>query len=881
MTSLRVLVSRVLDFLVSHRRERRLDEEITTHLDLLTDEYLAKGLSPAEARQAARRAFGGVDQMKEAYRDQRGLPVLDVLGQDTRFAIRLMRRNAGFTVTAVLVLGLGIGVNNMLFTMLNASTLRGLPLPQSSRVLFVSSLDDRGRDRGLSFLDYRDLSASVQRLGPLAAFRTAPMILAGDGRAADRLDGVFTTASAFEIAGAGSLAGRLFTAADESPAAAPVVLLSESMWIMRYGGNPAVVGQHVTIDAQPATVIGVIPDRSGVPVTATIWRPLAQVRELDEPRDARTLQVLGRVSAGAGIDEAIAEIAGIGDRLAAAQGPANRKTRLRAVPINNRFLGNPRDTVWVAFMATGFIVLLISAANVANLMVDRSLQRTRELSIRAAVGGTAARLVRQLLAEGVTLAAAGAAVGLLVSVAGVRAFRTLIPADALPYWMDYSIDWRVLAALIGVSGLTVLVFALVPAIQASRTDVIAAIKDGGRPGIPARRRFLATSFMAAQIALSVVLLAHFALTLRTEAREFATDAIFDRTDIVTAALTLPSGSYATPESRNALYADLLGRLNGLPGIESAAITTDLPASGGESMPFVVEGADASDAHAERTALVISTTSAYLRSLDLELLQGRMLDEREGKTGATNVVVNQRFAELAFPAERAIGRRISIDRGRADATPARWLTIVGVAPDIRQRRGQDADPVIYLPIAESAPATAAIVFRSALDTATAVSTLREQMRAIDAGLPIYRARTLRQLRHDLDWNGRASSRLFTFLTFVAVLLAAIGLYAVTAHAVTQERQEIAIRVALGAAPRHIVGRVLRHLLMRAAIGFGAGILLTMLWDKGLGSGAPGIRATDAGPLVIVAGILIVLLAVAAIVPSRRASRVDPLVALRAD
>jgi predicted permease len=820
--------------------------------------------------------------MKEAYRDQRGLPVLDVLGQDTRFAIRLMRRNAGFTVTAVLVLGLGIGVNNMLFTMLNASTLRGLPLPQSSRVLFVSSLDDRGRDRGVSFLDYRDLSASVQRLSPLAAFREAPMILAGDGRAADRLDGVFTTASAFDIAGVKPVAGRLFTSADERPAAAPVMLVSESLWTTRYGRNPAAIGQPVFVDARPAALIGVIPDRSGVPVTATVWRPLSQVQGTDrEPRDARTLQVLGRVSADTRIDDAIAEIAGIGDRLAAAHAQTNRNTRLHAVPINNRYLGNPRDTVWIAFMATGFIVLLISAANVANLMVDRSLLRTRELSIRAAVGGTATRLVRQLLVEGVTLAAAGAAVGLLVSMAGVRAFRTLIPADALPYWVDYSLDWRVLAALIGVSGLTVMVFALVPAIQASRTDVVAAIKNGGRPGTPRRRRFVATSFMAAQIALSVVLLAHFAVTLRSDARGFATDTIFDRTDILTATLTLPSGSYATPESRNALYVDLLDRLSGQPGLESAAITTALPASGGESMPFVVESAaDPSDGHAERTALVISTTAAYFQSLDLKLLQGRVLGDRDGKSAPTDVVVNQRFAGQAFPGERAIGRRISIRAsGTADAPTPRWLTIVGVAPDIRQRRGDDPDPVIYLPLSESAPATASIVVRTALDTSGVVRTLREEVAAIDAGLPIYRARTLRQLRHDLDWNGRASSRLFTFLTFVAVFLATVGLYAVTAHAVTRERQEIGIRIALGAEPRHIVARVLRHLVVRAAIGFGGGILLTMLWDRGLGSGAPGIRATDAGPLAIVAGILSVLMIAAAIVPSRRASRVDPLVALR--
>jgi predicted permease len=882
MTGIRVFVSRILDLLFSRRREQRLEEEIRTHLELLTEQHAAAGMPLAEARQAARRSFGGVDQIKERYRDQRRLRLVDVVAQDVRFALRLMHRQPAFTVTAVMVLGLGIGVNNMLFTILNAHTLRGLPIPRSHRVLFLSTVDDRGRDRGLSVHDYGDVAAAARHYQAIAAFRPAPMVLAGDGHAAERLEGAAVTANAFDVIGVRPVIGRLFTPADDQPGAPGVVLLSESAWTARYGDDAAALGRSLTVDGAPATLIGVIPDRSGFPSTFTIWRPLRQTPGLAaETRDQRTLQVFGRVADAARIDDARAEITAIGDRLSAAHQATNRNVRVRAVPINDRVLGNPTDTVWMAFMATGFIVLLISAANVANLMIDRSLLRTRELAIRASVGGTAARLVRQLLVEGMVMAGVGAALGLLVAIGLVRGFRRLIPADALPYWLEYSLDWRVLAALIGVSALTVLVFALVPALQASKTNVIAVLKDGGRSGSPGRRRILATTFLAAQIALSVVLLAQFAVTLRNQGTPLASDAIFDRTDVLTASITLPDGSYPTQAARAAFYTTLIERIRRLPGIDGVAVTTVLPASGGESMPFIADGG-ATDEHAERNALVIATTPGYFQALGLDLLQGRALQESDGAPGQMNAVVNQGFVEMAFPGKSAIGRRISLGpANERQGAATRWLTVVGVAPDIHQRRGSDSEPVVYLPIRETAPANVAIIVRSALDTASVVAALRAQLRAIDSGLPIYRARTLPQVRHDMQWNGRVSSRLFTFLTFIAVFLATIGLYAVTSHAVNQERQEIGIRLALGARPVQIVGRVLGRLAFRTGIGFGAGVLLTALWTGGFQSGAPGVHATDPGPLAVVAGILLVVIALAAIVPSRRATRVDPLITLRSE
>ena len=424
MTSLRVLMSRLLDLLFSGRRERRLEEEISNHLDLLTQQYVSAGMAHADARRAAQREFGGVDRIKEAYRDQRGLPLLDTVARDFGFAVRLMRRNPGFAVTAVFVLGIGIGVNNMLFTILNAHTIRGLPIPQSGRVLFISSVDDRGADRGISFPDFDDIRSSTRQFAGIAAFRAMPMVVAGDDHAPERLDGAYATPSAFALLRIEPVRGRGFLESDDAAGAAPVALLGRNVWQSRYGGDAGILGRTVTIDGAPSTIVGIVPDASGFPGTATIWRPLQHAPGLrTQGRNARTLQVFGRLTDRAERGEAVAEIAAIGDRLAQEHPDTNRSVRVRAVPINDRFLGRPTDPVWRAFMMVGFIVVLISCANVANLMLDRSVLRSRELAIRASVGGSRTRLLQQLLAESAAIAVAGAGVGLIVAVAGVRVFQ--------------------------------------------------------------------------------------------------------------------------------------------------------------------------------------------------------------------------------------------------------------------------------------------------------------------------------------------------------------------------------------------------------------------------------------------------------------------------
>ena len=469
--------------------------------------------------------------------------MLDALAQDVRFAVRLLRRDRTFAVTAILVLGVGIGVNNMLFTILNAHTIRGLPITGVDRVVYVSTFDDRTPDRGLSHLDFEDLRGAAQEVATLAAFSSAPMVVGGDDRVADRFEGAFATPNAFAVVGVEPILGRAFSDADDRPGAESVAIVGSGAWASRWGGDRRILGRSILVNGAPATVIGVMPERSGFPATAEIWLPLAQMPGVAaQPRDARTLRVFGRLHDGATLSEARATIESVVERSSRDHPDTNRSLRARVVPINERFLGRLGEPAWLAFMTAGCLVVLISCANVANLVLATSVRRSKEVAIRSSLGATRRRVIRQMLIESTVIATAGGTLGLLVAMAGVRLFHSAIPENVLPYWFDYSLDVRVLAALVAVSALTVFLFGLVPAFYASKTDVTRVLKDSGAAGSSRRgAQRWSTLFLAGEFGLAVVLLAQITVNLRSDEPGIPSDDALDSGQVLTAVVTLAAG----------------------------------------------------------------------------------------------------------------------------------------------------------------------------------------------------------------------------------------------------------------------------------------------------------------------------------------------------
>jgi predicted permease len=879
MTRLRVFVSRIFEFVLRRRRDDRFSEEIQAHLELLAAEHMRRGLGADEARLAARREFGGVDQLREEYRDQRGLPRFDTFLQDLRLAVRLLWRNPGFAAAAVGVLGLGIGVNNMIFTIVNAHTIRGLPMREPGRVVYLTTRDDRTPNLGVSFLDFTDWQAGAQSFEALAAYNNEPVVVSGDGRAPDTFSGTFVSANAFALVGTRPMLGRDFTPSDDAPGAAAVIVLGTGLWESRYGRDPGVLGRSIVANGAPAVIVGVMPERSGFPSTAQIWLPLSQFPGLrEEPRDARTLHVMGRVRAGIEVSQAGAEIEAIAAQLASAHPATNTQTRARVVPINEQYLGALNNPAWIAFMAVGMIVVLISCANAANLMLARSISRSREIAIRRALGASRLRVVRQLCVEGVTLAVLSGIVGLGLAVVGVRLFGAGIPAGELPYWIEYSSDARVLAALVAVSAATVLLFALVPAIHGSRPDLNVVLKEGGRNSAGFRGRRWTTAFLAAEFGLSVLLLAHFVANVRATAPALPSDVALRTSQILTAEIALPAAVYDTPERRAGFYAALAERLGAVSSISSASVASALPLLGGEPRRLDIMDRPVRDKKEQQTAWTVAVGPRYFATLGLPLVRGRDFTAEDGASGRPFVIVNERFVER-FSADRdPIGQRIAVSEAGA-TTPPVWLTIAGIAPSVRQRPGADADAIVYLPLRSIAAANAVLIVRSEMRTDALAELLRTEMEGLDRNLPLDRMRTMAQVIRDAEWVGRASRNLSRVLTLIAVLLAALGLYAVTSYAVSQQTQEIGLRLALGAGTRQVVWFIGKRVTVQLATGLAAGIACTRVWDWMFSTGRADVTAANLLSLLAVAAILTAIAVVACFVPVRRATRLDPVAAIR--
>jgi putative ABC transport system permease protein len=806
--------------------------------------------------------------------------------QDLRYALRLLVKDRWFTAVAVIALALGIGVNATVFTFVNAVLIRGLPIDDPDRAMVIGTRDARGRDRGMSHLDFQDYRAATRTFEGLAAYAGSTMNVSDEGRAPERFQGPYISANAFALIGRKPLVGRDFLPEDDKPGAAAVVILGNGVWKNRYGSETSVIGRTVKVNEVPSTVVGVMPEGFRFPNNADLWMPLAQLPRLTEQkRDARTIEVFGRMRGGVTRQQAQSEMNTIAATLRSDHPDTNKDVTASVMTFNERMNGGPIRLVFLSLMGAVAFVLLIACANVANLLLARSAARAREMSVRVALGASRWRIVRQLLVESVLLSIVAGVLGLALAYGGVRLFDAATQDVGRPYWIQFTMDGRVIAFFAAVCLGTGIVFGLAPALHASRTDVNEVLKDGGRSGTSGiRARRWTSVLIVAEVALTLVLLAGAGLMMRSFLVLYRLDLGIDTSHLLTMRLALPNQKYGTPDLRRAFYERLEARLAGAGGITAASMTTNMPLNGGNTRLLAIDGRPLAAGEQAPPVTQVSIGPRYFETIGARLTRGRDFDAVDGTAGHDSAIVNQRFAAMHLGNEDPIGRRIRLDidgPAPAGTPPPSWVTIVGIAPTIRQRNVSEpqADPVVYLPLRSQTPAFAMLMIRAQRDPASLTSLVREEVRAIDADLPVFGILTMDQQLALQRWPFRVFGSMFAIFAMIALALSAVGLYAVTSYTVTQRTQEIGVRMALGAQAAQVWWLILRRAVVQLAVGLAIGISGALGVGRLLESVLVQTGARDPTTLASIVALLVIVSLTACVWPARRATRLDPVNALR--
>jgi putative ABC transport system permease protein len=802
---------------------------------------------------------------------------------DLRFGLRVLLKNRAFTAVVVATLALGIGVNTTIFTIVNAVVFKGMPFDNPGEIAFLSS--NRG---GMSYPDLVDFREQARSFKGLGAFNNLQADLSDGATEAERVTGARITANTFSLLGTQPLLGRDFTQADEQRGAAPVALLSNALWQNRYNGDGDILVKTIRINLEEYTVIGVMRPGEGFPQDTRLWLPLTPNPFL-ERRDGRSLVVFGRLGDGVSFERAGAELATIAGALAQSYPETNEGIEARVAPYTDRGTTGPVRVILYSLLGAVCFVLLIACANVANLLLARAIQRTRDTSIRTALGASRWRVVRGLLVESVLLSVLGGVLGLGIGLLGVRWIDVATLPTGRPYWLDFTMDYRVFGYFAAVSVLTGILFGLAPALQISKASVTEHLKEGGRGASGGKRAGRMTdALLVGQIGLTIVLLVGAGLMIRSFLITQRFDIGVDTENLISVQITLPNARYPQPADRVAFQERLTERLEGLPGVDALTIVSQPPAGGASITGFKIEGREMTDENNRLpTVARLSVVPDYFESLDLAIRRGRGFDATDGAAGAEAVIVNEVFAERYFPGADPLGARLrlggDVNRGTEDAS-APWLTIVGVSPPVfQQSPNQDlrVQPTVYVPFRQEAPAGFTVLARSNGFGETVVAGIRNELKQLDADLPLFNIRTMDDLLALRNWPYRIFGTLFGVFAMVALLISSVGIYAVTAHGVGQRRQEIGVRMALGAGRRDILWLVLRHGITRICVGLVLGVIAAFGMSRVLSSVLVNTSATDVPTFVSICILLAVVTLVACFVPARRATRSDPVDALRTE
>jgi predicted permease len=858
--------------------DRDLDEELRFHLDMKERD--------TGDRAAAQRALGNPLLLRERARDAWGWRWLDDGLWDFRFGLRQFRQNPGFTATAVLTLGLGIGINATVFTVTNAMLFKGYPhVDPDNRIVYI------GTAGGESYPDFEDWRAQATSFEGMAVVSSGGLrVRVRDQRGVpETYDATQLSANAFRVLEQRPILGRDFASSDEAPGAAPVTTLSYGLWERRYFRDPAIIGQTVRIDDIPTTVIGVMAAGFDFPHhRVDLWVPVVPTPKLQQRQTRSLWFAFGRLTDGATITSARAEMDAIGRRLEAAYPLTNRGVRPRVMNFHEFFLGPNAATIYGSMWAAVGFVLLIACANLANLLLARAIGRSREIAVRIALGAGRWRIIRQLLIESVTLSAVGGVLGWLLTRWGVRAYELVAePPSGYDQW-TYAMDYRVFAYVVGMSIATGLLFGLAPARRLSRLDVNATIKDGGRGAVGPRRGTPTSALLViGEMALAVVLLAGAGVMIRTFLNMYTADLGVHTTDILTASVRLPPDRYPDVDKQTAFFDRLTARLTAIPGVESVALANNLPGFYAPRLPHELAGAPPVDEQRRPTVAAVVISPEYFSTLGARVLAGRAFNNADEPSGVPVAMVNQRFASTIWRGEDPLGKRLRLFDGK---TPDSWRTVVGVASNIVQndRTGQTFDPLVYVPFHQNPARDMAMIARTGVPPGTLATALRREIQALDSDLVIGSGlgsvegpKTLAESLAFNYWSNGLNGVLFLIFAATALLLASVGLYAVVAHSVNERTQEIGIRIAIGATAHDVLSLVLTQGMRPVSIGLAIGLTASFGVTPLLKSQLVGVSAVDPLTLVLTTIVLVAAGAVGCVVPARRAMRVDPVVALRHD
>jgi putative ABC transport system permease protein len=892
----RILLSRCGSYVRKGKRDADLEEELSAHIAFATEENLAAGMTPQQARTAALRSFGGLTQTRETYRQQRGLPMLELLNRDIRFAVRQLMRSPGFTITTVLTLALGIGISTAIFSMMQTVVVHPLAIPDLNRVLAIAEEQGRGEYKQVTLANYLSWKQQSRSFEDMAVRSYNAMSMTGAGEAL-HVQASNASVNFFSLLQIHPLLGRAFQESEGVPGRNNVVMLNYGFWQKHFGGDSAVLGRTIDLDERAYTIVGVLPRTAQYPSTADVFLPLAPTSQEWQNRTSHDYLVIGRLKAGVTIDQAQTELRLIAKRLEEDYPATNPGWSVRAEPLLDNVVGTMTPVYYsMVLAATGFLLLVV-CANIANLQFVRGLARRSEIAVRIALGAGRGRLLRHLLTESILLGLMGAAGGLVVAWATMRISVATMPERVARYiagWSNISLDGKALAYSLLLALVAGLASGLLPSLRSLRVNLADELKSGSRTTSGNRQTHRLRDFFAmSQIALSVLLVIGAALMSKGMWAMLHFADPYQPRQTLTFNVSLPASRYGGDEKLSAWFQKSLEQLRNVPGVKHAEITTALPeGQDGWVDNFQIENRPLLPGQFQ-SATHLTVSAGYFDALHIKLLSGRTFAHTDTLQSQPVAVISRRLAERYFPSQDAIGRRIQVSpnsagpvdpaTGKAPAETVKpWVRIVGVVDDVNYSWIDRAViPAVYLNVAQMPLAEATYVITTDGDPHALIPGVRSTLTAIDAAVPLDALQTYQHYLTEAFTGLLYVAVMLSVDAFIGLLLAAIGIFGVMANVVAERTREIGVRMAMGANPRDMVKMIMRRAGLLAGCGIALGAALAAVMARLSANFLFGVRPDD--PLVFGA----IILAVAAITllaclgPARRAASVDPMRTLRAE